>query len=133
MKESRFCNSVNSALNFGHNVKSVSQPGATHLIYTNGDYFLAAGVDLCRQDLEIFGSSVAQRAQQLYFGKASGPKFIKEGATFFGSGNSGEPVCLARLYLRRKRFAQNNLGRIDGSTWPNNASQFVKNSIPRRV
>ncbi len=47
------------------------------------------------------GSGVAHGPEHNHFAKAGGSKLIKEGAAFFGTGDSGKPVVLAGLDLGR--------------------------------
>jgi hypothetical protein len=47
----------------------------------------------------ILRASIACRLNESRFTESRCPKFRKEGAALFGSGDSSEPICFARLEL----------------------------------
>jgi hypothetical protein len=60
---------------------------------------LLAREDLGGNHLWIPGARVADSPQQIRFPEAGRPELIEEGAAFFGSGDSCEPVLIGGSYF----------------------------------
>ncbi len=59
-----------------------------------------------RKHVWIAGARIARRSKQHRFAESKRAELIKEGAAFFGSGESGEPIVVGRADFRgRHRLA----------------------------
>lgn len=67
---------------------------------------LPARTHFCGKHPWIAGARIARRSKQYRFAEASRPKLIKEGAAFFGSGDSSEPIVIGDAdFGGRRRLA----------------------------
>jgi hypothetical protein len=79
------------------------------------------------------GARIALRCEHYHLAEPGSPELVKEGATFFCSRDSCEPVIFGGADFRSQRHAQYQLGGVNCSSGTHYSRQLAEDRFARRI